>query len=134
MRKLPSGTTTKGPPTMRSRNGGTKHLGGGARASQHFGRPRRERPFCPSRTEGSKRPRSHRRIEPDHSSLSARGRNSFAAPIVASANACMLEANPGLAPLLVRDVLKETAHPVPGAGRERQGARALSPGQAVARD
>ena len=58
---------------------------------------------------------------------------SFAAPIVASAIACMLEANPMLTPLLVRDVLKETAHPVPGADRERQGAGALSPGQAVAR-
>jgi hypothetical protein len=45
----------------------------------------------------------------------------------------MLEANPALTPLLVRDVLKETAHPVPGADRERQGAGALSPGQAVAR-
>jgi len=58
---------------------------------------------------------------------------SFAAPIVSSAIACMLEANPALTPLLVRDVLKETAHPVPGADRERQGAGALSPGQAVAR-
>jgi serine protease AprX len=58
---------------------------------------------------------------------------SFAAPIVASAIACMLEANPALTPLLVRDVLKETAHPVPGADRKRQGAGALSPGQAVAR-
>ena len=58
---------------------------------------------------------------------------SFAAPIVASSIACMLEANPDLPPLLVRDVLKETAHPVPGADRERQGAGALSPGQAVAR-
>ena len=58
---------------------------------------------------------------------------SFAAPIVSSAIACMLEANPALSPFLVRDVLKETAHPVPGADRERQGAGALSPGQAVAR-
>jgi serine protease AprX len=58
---------------------------------------------------------------------------SFAAPIVASAIACMLEANPTLTPLVVRDVLEETAHPVPGADRERQGAGALSPGQAVAR-
>jgi serine protease AprX len=58
---------------------------------------------------------------------------SFAAPIVASAIACMLEANPALTPLLVRDVLKETAHLVPGADRKRQGAGALSPGQAVAR-
>jgi len=34
----------------------------------------------------------------------------------------MLEANPTLPPLLVRDVLKETAHVVAGADRERQGA------------
>jgi len=58
---------------------------------------------------------------------------SFAAPIVASAIACVLEANPALSPLLVRDVLKETAHSVPGADQERQGAGAVSPGQAVAR-
>jgi serine protease AprX len=58
---------------------------------------------------------------------------SFAAPIVASCIACLLEANPALTPLLVRDVLKETAHPVPGADHERQGAGALNPGQAVAR-
>jgi serine protease AprX len=58
---------------------------------------------------------------------------SFAAPIVASAIACMLEANPSLTPLVVRDLLKQTSHPVPGADRERQGAGALSPGQAVAR-
>jgi serine protease AprX len=58
---------------------------------------------------------------------------SFAAPVVSSTIACMLEANPALSPFLVRDVLKETAHRVPGADRERQGAGALSPGQAVAR-
>ncbi|HEV2729073.1 MAG TPA: S8 family serine peptidase [Terriglobales bacterium] len=58
---------------------------------------------------------------------------SFAAPVVASAIACLLEANPTLTPLLVRDVLRETAHTVPGADRERQGAGALNPGPAVAR-
>ncbi len=58
---------------------------------------------------------------------------SFAAPIVASAIACILEANPTLTPLMVRDVLKETAHLVPGADKQRQGAGAVSPGQAVAR-
>lgn len=58
---------------------------------------------------------------------------SFAAPIVASCIACLLEANPALTPPLVRDVLKETAHPVAGAGRERQGAGAVAPAQAVAR-
>jgi serine protease AprX len=58
---------------------------------------------------------------------------SFAAPIVAGTIACLLEANPTLTPLLVRDVLKETAHLVPGVDRERQGAGALRPGTAVAR-
>jgi serine protease AprX len=58
---------------------------------------------------------------------------SFAAPIVASCIACLLEANPALTPLLVRDVLEDTAHFIPGADRERQGAGAVAPGQAVAR-
>ena len=58
---------------------------------------------------------------------------SFAAPIVASCIACLLEANPALTPLLVRDVLKDTAHVIPGADRERQGVGAVAPGQAVAR-
>ena len=58
---------------------------------------------------------------------------SFAAPLVASTIACMLEANPGLSPLLVRSILTETAHSVPGADRARQGAGALAPGQAAAR-
>jgi subtilisin family serine protease len=58
---------------------------------------------------------------------------SFVAPVVASSIACILEANPAITPLLVRDVLKETADPVPGADRERQGAGVVSPGQAVAR-
>lgn len=58
---------------------------------------------------------------------------SFAAPIVASTIACMLEANPALTPLVVRDVLRDTAHFIPGVDRERQGAGAVSPGAAVAR-
>jgi serine protease AprX len=58
---------------------------------------------------------------------------SFATPIVASAIACMLEANPDLSPALVRDLLMETAQVVPGASRERQGAGAVAPGMAVTR-
>ena len=58
---------------------------------------------------------------------------SFAAPLVASAVACMLEAQPTLEPALVREVLIATAQPVPGAPRERQGAGALDAGRAVAR-
>lgn len=58
---------------------------------------------------------------------------SFAAPLVASAVACMLEANPKLSPLLIRQILMATAEPVPGAPRDRQGAGALAAGAAVAR-
>ncbi len=57
---------------------------------------------------------------------------SFAAPIVASTVACMLEANPGLTPLQVRTLLEGAARPVPGAPPERQGAGALDSGIAVA--
>ena len=58
---------------------------------------------------------------------------SFAAPLVASAIACMLEANPHLTPVMIRQILLATAEPVPGAPRERQGAGALAAGAAVAR-
>lgn len=57
---------------------------------------------------------------------------SFAAPLVASTVACMLEANPGLSPATVREILAETATIIPGAPRERQGAGALEAGLAVA--
>jgi serine protease AprX len=58
---------------------------------------------------------------------------SFAAPLVSSAIACMLQANPKLTPLLIRQILTSTAEPVPGAPRARQGAGALAAGAAVAR-
>ncbi len=57
---------------------------------------------------------------------------SFAAPLVASVVACMLQANPTLTPHLVRDVLIAAAQPIPGAPIERQGAGTLDAGQAVA--
>jgi serine protease AprX len=57
---------------------------------------------------------------------------SFAAPIVASAVACMREANPGLSPGIMRDLLRRAASPVPGVSRERQGAGVLEAGRAVA--
>jgi serine protease AprX len=56
---------------------------------------------------------------------------SFAAPLVASVVACMLEANPSLTPQQVRDILTSTAQPVPGAERSRQGAGALEPSRAL---
>jgi serine protease AprX len=58
---------------------------------------------------------------------------SFAAPLVSSAIACMLEANPRLSPALIREILMRTAQPVPGAPPDRQGAGALAAGAAVAR-
>jgi serine protease AprX len=57
---------------------------------------------------------------------------SFAAPLAASAVACMLDANPRLSPRQVRDLLVATARMVPGAPPERQGAGAIEPGRAVA--
>ncbi len=58
---------------------------------------------------------------------------SFAAPVVASTVACMLEASPSLDAHAVRDILVRTAYLVPGAPAERQGAGALHAGQAVSR-
>lgn len=57
---------------------------------------------------------------------------SFAAPIVASVVACLLEASPDLTPELVRQVLTSTAQPIEGVGRERQGAGALNSTLALA--
>jgi serine protease AprX len=57
---------------------------------------------------------------------------SFAAPLVAGTVACLLEANPDLSPSQVRRILQQTAAPVPGVSRERQGAGALAAGAAVA--
>ncbi len=57
---------------------------------------------------------------------------SFAAPIVASVVACMLEANPRLSPGRIRELLQQAACLVPGAPVERQGAGALDAGRAIA--
>ena len=56
---------------------------------------------------------------------------SFAAPIVASIVACMLEANPQLTPVEVKQILMEAAYKVPGAPDERQGAGAVDAGKAL---
>lgn len=56
---------------------------------------------------------------------------SFAAPTVAGVVACMLEANPALTPARLKQLLIDSAHPVPGAPRERQGRGALDAGRAV---
>ena len=56
---------------------------------------------------------------------------SFAAPIVASVIACMLEANPKLTPGRIRELLGKAAHLVPGAPAERQGRGALDAGRAL---
>jgi serine protease AprX len=57
---------------------------------------------------------------------------SFAAPLVASTVACMLDVNPSLTPSRVRELLIEAATPVPGASVERQGAGIVDAGHAVA--
>jgi serine protease AprX len=56
---------------------------------------------------------------------------SFAAPIVAGIVAAMLEASGSLTPRRVRELLQASAHPVPGASHERQGAGAVDAGRAV---
>lgn len=56
---------------------------------------------------------------------------SFAAPIVASIAACMLEANRSLTPRRVRELLQAASTVVPGASAERQGAGAVDAGRAV---
>jgi serine protease AprX len=56
---------------------------------------------------------------------------SFAAPLVSSVVACMLEANPTLTPRQVRDILIATAMPVEGASHEQQGAGAVVPARAI---
>lgn len=56
---------------------------------------------------------------------------SFAAPIVASIAACMLEANPSLTPQQVKRILMETAERVPGVEPERQGSGVVVPRRAV---
>lgn len=57
---------------------------------------------------------------------------SFAAPIVASIIACMLEADAKLTPAAIRRLLQASAEQVPGAAQERQGAGVVSAGRAVA--
>jgi serine protease AprX len=57
---------------------------------------------------------------------------SFAAPIVSSVVACMLEANPTLAPRRVHELLILACQRVDGAPSERQGAGAIDAGSAVA--
>ncbi len=57
---------------------------------------------------------------------------SFAAPIVSSIVAQMLEANPSLTPGDVKRILIETANPLPDVERERQGYGVVNPSRAVA--
>jgi serine protease AprX len=57
---------------------------------------------------------------------------SFAAPIVSSIAACMLEANPKLSPQQVKRVLIETAERVTGVEVDRQGWGVVVPRKAVA--
>jgi serine protease AprX len=56
---------------------------------------------------------------------------SFAAPIVSSTVACMLEANPQLTPPQVKRILIDTAERLPGVEIDRQGWGVIAPRRAV---
>jgi len=56
---------------------------------------------------------------------------SFAAPIVSSTVACMLEANPHLSPQQVKRILINTAERLPGVEIDRQGWGVIAPRRAV---
>ena len=58
---------------------------------------------------------------------------SFAAPIVCSVVAQMLEANPALSPAMIREILLSTARPIMAKEVLRQGAGVLQAGHAVAK-
>lgn len=58
---------------------------------------------------------------------------SFAAPIVTSVVAQMLEANPGLTPREVKRILIQTAHRIPNLEVDRQGWGAVQPRAAIAK-
>ena len=57
---------------------------------------------------------------------------SFAAPLCASAVACLIEAVPDISPSMVKEVLLKTAEGVKAASAQRQGAGVLRPGLAIA--
>ena len=57
---------------------------------------------------------------------------SFAAPIVSSVVAQMLEANPDLSPVEVKALIVATAERLPHEPEERQGYGVITPGRAVA--
>ncbi len=56
---------------------------------------------------------------------------SFAAPIVSSIIACLLEANPRLTPQRVKRILIDTAERLPGIEIDRQGWGVVAPRRAV---
>ena len=56
---------------------------------------------------------------------------SFAAPLVSSTVACMLEANPLLTPQQVKRILIDTAERLPGIEIDRQGWGVVAPSRAV---
>jgi serine protease AprX len=67
-------------------------------------------------------------ISPAHQHVEG---TSFAAAIVSGVVACMLEANPGLTPAAVRELLRQTARPLPGVPAARQGAGVIQPRPAL---
>jgi serine protease AprX len=70
----------------------------------------------------------HKLITPHYQHVDG---TSFAAPLVASIAAQMLEANPALRASRVRELMVAAARPIEGASLERQGAGAIEAGRAV---
>lgn len=68
-------------------------------------------------------------VTPDYQHVEG---TSFAAPIVASLVACMLEVNPTLSPAAIQALLQAAAVPIAAAPPERQGAGAVDAGRAIA--
>lgn len=80
------------------------------------------------RREIVERARQQKFITPFHQHVDG---TSFAAAIVSAAAAQMLEANPKLTPRDVKNILRETAAPLPGIAPEIQGAGVIRPALAV---
>ncbi|MDQ5826377.1 MAG: S8 family serine peptidase [Chloroflexota bacterium] len=72
---------------------------------------------------------AHKLITPHYQHVDG---TSFAAPIVSSVVACLLEANLDLTPQQIRRILTSTAQPIAGVALERQGAGALNSTLALA--
>ncbi len=99
-------------------------------AQKHFKKDTLRHPLAEIRQTIRERLNAHKFIHPHYQHVDG---TSMAAPIVAGVVAQMLEANPSLTPAQVKEILIQTAEPVPGVPFEQQGAGVVNAGAAVAR-